>query len=149
MLMLGALLLIQLHSAQPAGQPSNGERIVVNVADRTLSIMKDGKTAAAYPVAIGKPGTPTPAGEFHVLLLDPHPASRTGVYGTRWIEFFRRKERDGVLWRYGIHGTNEPGKIGGAVSHGCIRLSNHDIEEVFQRAYVGEAVTVLDTPGTR
>jgi lipoprotein-anchoring transpeptidase ErfK/SrfK len=41
---------------------------------------------------------------------------------------------------YGIHGTNVPGSIGKAASHGCIRMRNHDVEELFE--LVGVGVTV-------
>ena len=140
---LAALVLTQLHS----GQPASDERIVINVAERTLIIVKDDNPVATYPIAVGKPETPTPTGAFRVLKLDPHPASRTGMLGTRWIEFSRTKMANGRWFLYGIHGTNEPSKIGQAVSHGCIRLSNEDIEEVFRRAYIGETVTIMDSPG--
>jgi len=35
---------------------------------------------------------------------------------------------------YAIHGTNSPGSIGGFVSHGCIRMYNADITDLFGRA---------------
>src|SRR5262245_25427383 len=98
---LAALVLTQVHS----GQPASDERIVINVAERTLSIVKDDKPVATYPIAVGKPETPTPNGAFHVLKLDPHPGSRTGIFGTRWIEFSRTKMANGAWFLYGIHGT--------------------------------------------
>jgi lipoprotein-anchoring transpeptidase ErfK/SrfK len=61
------------------------------------------------------------------------------------MEFYRVTTPDGVLHLYGIHGTNAPQRIGGAVSHGCIRLSNHDVEEVYREAYIGEPVEIVDT----
>ena len=135
------LALMWLHPALLAPD----ESILINVADRTLSILDmRGGQLAQYPIAVGKLETPTPIGAFLVRSLDPRPVTRSGTFGTRWIEFFRRKSPDGSWFVYGIHGTNEPRKIGRAVSHGCIRLSNHDIEEVFQRAYVGEPVVIID-----
>ena len=44
---------------------------------------------------------------------------------------------------YDIHGTNNPGSIGHFVSHGCIRMFNEDIMDLYQRASVGTAVYVL------
>jgi hypothetical protein len=41
---------------------------------------------------------------------------------------------------YGIHGTNNPGSIGHNASHGCIRMKNHDVEELFQMVAVGDRV---------
>ncbi|ERP94209.1 hypothetical protein Q669_04865 [Labrenzia sp. C1B10] len=44
---------------------------------------------------------------------------------------------------YAIHGTNRPGSIGRAVSYGCIRMANHDIEDLFQRVTVRTPVVAL------
>jgi hypothetical protein len=43
---------------------------------------------------------------------------------------------------YGIHGTNEPKSIGKAASHGCIRLRNRDIEQLFRMVSVGDTVQI-------
>jgi lipoprotein-anchoring transpeptidase ErfK/SrfK len=43
---------------------------------------------------------------------------------------------------YRIHGTNEPWKIGGGVSSGCIRMSNEDVIDLYNRARVGATVIV-------
>jgi lipoprotein-anchoring transpeptidase ErfK/SrfK len=47
---------------------------------------------------------------------------------------------------YRIHGTNQPSTIGSFVSSGCIRLTNEDIEDLYNRVSVGTRVVVL--PGT-
>ena len=44
---------------------------------------------------------------------------------------------------YAIHGTNRPGSIGRAVSYGCIRMANHDIQDLFQRVTVRTPVVAL------
>jgi lipoprotein-anchoring transpeptidase ErfK/SrfK len=44
--------------------------------------------------------------------------------------------------QYAIHGTNQPGSIGGYVSYGCIRMYNQDISDLFGRVSVGTAVVV-------
>ncbi|MBM3530709.1 MAG: L,D-transpeptidase [Alphaproteobacteria bacterium] len=43
---------------------------------------------------------------------------------------------------YAIHGTNNPGSIGGFVSYGCIRMYNHDIMDLYARVGVGTPVIV-------
>jgi len=43
---------------------------------------------------------------------------------------------------YAIHGTNAPGTIGGFVSHGCIRMYNEDIMDLYSRVGVGTHVVV-------
>jgi lipoprotein-anchoring transpeptidase ErfK/SrfK len=44
---------------------------------------------------------------------------------------------------YAIHGTNNPGSIGGFVSHGCIRMYNSDILDLYGRVGLGTKVVVL------
>jgi lipoprotein-anchoring transpeptidase ErfK/SrfK len=44
---------------------------------------------------------------------------------------------------YAIHGTNDPGSIGRFVSHGCIRMYNRDIVDLYGRVPVGTPVYVL------
>jgi hypothetical protein len=50
---------------------------------------------------------------------------------------------------YRIHGTNEPATIGQRVSSGCIRLSNEDVIDLFNRVSVGAKVVVLPDSGRR
>ena len=47
---------------------------------------------------------------------------------------------------YRIHGTNEPGTIGRNVSSGCIRLTNEDVIDLYDRTPVGTKVVVLPSP---
>ena len=44
---------------------------------------------------------------------------------------------------YGIHGTNEPGSIGKAASHGCIRMGKADLEEFYALVAVGDTVELV------
>lgn len=44
---------------------------------------------------------------------------------------------------YRIHGTNQPWTIGQAVSSGCIRMRNQDVEDLYERARVGTKVVVM------
>ena len=122
---------------------AHDSRIVINLAERRLKIVRNSEVAAEYEIAVGKPDTPTPTGEFRITAKQSHPGPATGVFGARWMEFYRVTTPDGVLRLYGIHGTNAPQRIGGAVSHGCIRLSNHDVEEVYREAYIGERVEIV------
>jgi hypothetical protein len=44
---------------------------------------------------------------------------------------------------YGIHGTNVPSSIGRNASHGCIRMRNRDVEQLFEMMSVGDEVELL------
>ena len=114
---------------QQINSPELYIRIVLSL--RRLLLFEDDNLVANYPVAIGKPTTPTPAGEFMIIdkLLNPG-----GVFGTRWMAFTER--------RHGIHGTNQPDSISNAVSNGCVRMFNENAEELFDRVSVGTRVIV-------
>lgn len=106
-------------------------RIVVNTAARTLTLYKNGQWYKSYPVAVGKPSTPTPKGTYRIVNKAVNPG---GAFGARWLGL--------SIQGYGIHGTNNPSSIGKAVSNGCIRMYNKDIIEVFQLVPVGTVVEV-------
>ncbi len=108
--------------------------IQISLGQRRLALLRGGVEAAHYPVAVGKPATPTPAGSWNVLNKAFNPG---GVFGTRWMAFTRRG--------HGIHGTNQPQSIGHAVSNGCVRMYNADVESLFEQVQVG--VPVLITAG--
>jgi lipoprotein-anchoring transpeptidase ErfK/SrfK len=117
-------------------------RIVVSIPDRKLALIEDGRLVKAYPVAVGAPASPSPAGEFTIAHRIAHPTyyapgviippGQANPLGTRWLGLDQRG--------YGIHGTNQPHSIGHRASHGCIRMRNHDMEELFELVEVGDAV---------
>ena len=51
--------------------------------------------------------------------------------------------RDGRDTMYRLHGTNEPWTIGTAVSNGCVRLTDEDIVDLYQRVPMGATVLVI------
>jgi len=128
-----------------AGIDANAEerkRIVVSIPDRKLVLLCGDRVVKIYDVAVGKSSTPTPAGEFRIATRVPNPTwygpgkivppGADNPLGSRWM---------GLGYRgYGIHGTNLPGSVGKAASHGCIRMRRHDIEELFELVDVGTTV---------
>lgn len=109
-------------------------RITVNRAAHTLSLFKDGHLFRTYPVAIGKMLTPTPKGTYRIINKALNPG---GPYGARWLGLSIPGGG------YGIHGTNNPKSIGKNVSHGCIRMYNKDVMELFKRVGVGTPVRII------
>lgn len=112
---------------------SEGYRIVVDRRVRRLRLYRGSSTLGDYPVAVGKPSTPTPVGNWSILNKRINPG---GVFGTRWLQFTHRG--------HGIHGTNNPGSIGKAVSMGCVRMFNRHVETIYPLVDVGTPVTVVD-----
>ena len=110
-------------------------RIEVNLSLRRLQLFRGAELINTYPVAIGKPSTPTPTGSYHITRKIVNPG---GVLGTRWMELSIPSSGG----RYGIHGTSQPWSIGKAVSKGCIRMYNHDVEQVFDMVRIGTPVKI-------
>lgn len=98
-----------------------------------LVVLLNGDRLATYPVAVGNPSTPTPVGEYLVTYKGKNwgPA-----FGPRWIGL-------NVPWgAYGIHGTNRPDSIGKHQSHGCIRMRNRDVIQLYDLVPAGTKVTL-------
>ena len=127
---------------QPAVCAEPCRRIVVSIPDRKLVLLEGNDVRKVYPIAVGAPGTPTPAGTYTIITRVPNPSycksgkvippGTTSPVGTRWMGL--------SLKGYGIHGTNRPSSIGKAASHGCIRLRNEDIEQLFELIQIGDIV---------
>ena len=121
-------------------------RIVVNIPARELYLVAGATLVAEYPVAVGRPTTPTPRGTFRILQMakdptwaprgrKPVPPGPANPLGHRWM----RISEEG----YGIHATNEPNSIGQARSHGCIRMRREDAEAVFAQVQRGTRVDIV------
>ncbi|AGK99731.1 L,D-transpeptidase family protein [Desulfoscipio gibsoniae] len=110
-----------------------GSRLSINTVIRKLYYYNGERLIKEYPVAVGKPSTPTPPGNYKVKNKTVNPG---GVLGTRWM---------GLTipgGNYGIHGNNNPSSIGQAVSLGCIRMHNHHVEELFPQIPIGTPVHI-------
>jgi len=120
----------------PTGQyplPPGGETIEIDLGQKKLVFLRFSEEIATYPVAVGKPATPTPVGEWKVIQKTLNPG---GAFGTRWM-------RINVPWGgYGIHGTNNPASIGTEVSNGCIRMNNEDVEALYEVVPLGTPVKI-------
>lgn len=115
--------------------PSGDPKIHVHLDTRILTMTSYG-TIKTYPVALGKLSTPSPVGEWTIVAKAVDPG---GPFGVRWM-------RLDVPWgSYGIHGTNNPSSIGKAVSHGCIRLYNEDVVELYDLVWIGTPVSITGT----
>jgi len=148
-LMQAAKLLTILVAASADGsaqQPTR--RLIVSIPDRKIALFQDGRLVKVYRIAVGKPSTPSPSGSFRIVTRVQRPTyyhagkvvgpGPQNPVGTRWMGL-------GYLG-YGIHGTNAPGSIGKAASHGCIRMRNSDVEELFKLVEVGDSVELVAHP---
>lgn len=109
--------------------------IEIDLAKRQLTLYENKQVLKKYPVGIGKYKTPSPLGEWKVVNKG---VGWGGGFGTRWMGL-------NVPWGiYGIHGTNKPYSVGDAQSHGCIRMLNKHVEELYPLVQVGTMVRIVE-----
>ena len=133
--------------------PHSAGTIVVNTSQRRLYYVLGGGKAVRYGIAVGMEGygwsgistvaakrewpdwTPTPDELKRMPYLPRHMAGGPdNPLGARALYL------GDTLYR--IHGTNEPWKLGGGVSSGCIRMSNDDVVDLYNRIKIGATVIV-------
>lgn len=132
-------------------------RIEVDKAERAVKAFDvNGKLLAFYPATIGSEERPAPSGTMTVRAIAPAP---TYTYDPGRLTYGKGKTKVtvpagpnspvGSVWidlsedTFGIHGSAEPKQIGKTFSHGCIRLTNWDAEQL--AAAVKAGVTVVFT----
>jgi lipoprotein-anchoring transpeptidase ErfK/SrfK len=122
--------------------------IVVATGARQLFYVLPGNRAIRYPVGVGRAGMAW-HGHARIAQKDIRPAWVLTPGKTRTIPGGSPRNPMGEAamgldrGNYAIHGTNDPGSIGGFVSHGCIRMYNADIMDLYNRAPIGTDVYVL------
>ena len=117
--------------------------VVVSRARLTLTLYRGSAVVFRAPVGVGKPSTPTPAGQFYVrdrLTRYASPEYGPLAFGTSARSPYETDWPAGGF--IGIHGTDQPGLIPGRISHGCIRLTNAAIRTLGRLMGVGTPVTI-------
>jgi len=120
-------------------------RIVVERGARRMRVYYAGRLLRVFPVGVGKPSTPTPAGHFWIderfKLSSPSNPYWPYALGTSDYSTLPHWEGEGVV---GIHGPfGEPQRIPGDPSHGCIRMLVADIAWLGPRVTLGTPVDVI------
>ena len=143
---IAALTSVMLMAAAEAlaqeNTPRLSRRIVVSIPDRKLAVVEGDHVVRIFETAVGAPKSPSPTGTYQIVthIADPTwygkgkivPPGKCNPLGTRWLGL--------SLKGYGIHGTNRPDSIGHNASHGCIRMRNREVEELFTIVAVGDQV---------
>ena len=132
------------HGSGDQGNDPPSRVVLVSIPDRKLAVIEDGNVIATFPVAVGAAASPSPTGDFQIVnrVSNPTyyrpgtviPSGKDNPVGTRWVGLSQKG--------YGIHGTNAPGSVGHAASHGCIRLRNRDVERLFAMVRTGDLVQI-------
>jgi L,D-transpeptidase ErfK/SrfK len=136
--------------------------VVVNVPQRMLFVLRDGRLLGSFPVAVGRPSWSTPTGQFEIRVKETDPTwdvpasiqremaaagkevlckvppGPGNPLGTRWLGLSSNS--------LGIHGTNTPASIYQFATHGCIRLHQEDVARLFALVEVGTPVQIIYEP---
>jgi lipoprotein-anchoring transpeptidase ErfK/SrfK len=135
--------------------------IIVNTSERYLYYVEGDGWATRYGVAVGEEGlsikgrttvgrkaewpswTPTASMIERKPWLEQYangvPGGPNNPLGARALYLYQ----NGQDTKYRLHGTNEPWTIGTAVSNGCIRMTNDDVVELYDRTPEGSTVIVI------
>ena len=119
--------------------------IVVNVGSRKVVAYRDGVKTRSFSAIVGAPSTPTPRGDYFVEENVKLSAGRAGApyalaLSARSGVF---QEFEGGPGQIAIHGLNNiGGRLGTAVSHGCVRLSTESVMWLASRMRSGTPVTI-------
>lgn len=143
--------------AAPTPEPE--PHLLLSLKERRLYVVENDvkqPPLEGYRVAVGRPQFPTPTGSFQINEMVEHPdfvafdfnnpkapdrgripPGPNNPLGLRWIGFAAMRG-----WGVGFHGTAKTSVLGQAVSHGCVRMSNPDVVEVYDRVKIGTVVVV-------
>jgi lipoprotein-anchoring transpeptidase ErfK/SrfK len=146
------------HHIQPKVTTADLKRkydtvIIINRSQFRLRLFKGLKLHETYPIAVGRVGLETPAGQYKIANKAINPAwhvpnspwagdlagkviagdDPSNPIKARWLGVY-----DGV----GIHGTDDDASIGSNASHGCIRMHIPDVEKLYDEVPVGSAIYI-------
>jgi lipoprotein-anchoring transpeptidase ErfK/SrfK len=140
--------IVSLQTKEPVGT------IIVNTVERRLYLVLGGGKAMRYGIGVGRPGFEW-TGEHRISQMRQWPDWRPPAAMLKRRPDLPRHMAGGpenplgarALYLgssiYRIHGSNEPDSIGSAVSSGCIRMTNDDVEDLYARVKLGTKVIVM------
>jgi lipoprotein-anchoring transpeptidase ErfK/SrfK len=151
--------IVVVDAKSGAASAAKPDRVEVDKVRQTVTVFDaSGQLLDFYPATVGSEEKPSPSGTLKVTSIDHNPIYRynpkyhfkdvhskspftikpgpNNPVGTVWINL----SAEG----YGIHGTPNPGKVSKAASHGCVRVTNWDAEQLAMEVKKGVAVTFVD-----
>jgi hypothetical protein len=120
-------------------------RIRVELGRRRLTAYEDGRERLRLTVAVGRSGTPTPTGSFYVFerlyARDAHGPFGPGALGlSSFSPVLTGWTRGGPV---AIHGTDDARTVGDAVSNGCVRVRNEQMQRLLRMVPAGTPVDIV------
>jgi lipoprotein-anchoring transpeptidase ErfK/SrfK len=139
-------------------KPAVARLEVDKIAQTVKAFGKAGELIAFFPASVGSDETPTPSGVLKVTSIDARPNYRYNpdykFKGVKSREAFTIKPGPnnpaGSHWiglsaeGYGIHGTPNPSKVSKSESHGCVRLTNWDVDRLAKLLKKGAEVAFVE-----
>ena len=130
-----------------------GTVVTISQSSFRLRLFKRLKFVKSYGVAVGQSAYPTPRGLFSIANKAVNPpwtapdSPWAGAYRNETVaggsaENPLKARWMGIVNGVGIHGTGEPGSIGTRASHGCIRMHESDVIDLYDRVLIGTPVLI-------
>lgn len=141
------------YVAERLRPPAESMHLKVDLSKRQLYVIEDDEIVRTYDIAVGTRKHPTPTGRFWTGRIDWNP--RWIPPASEWARKLKprapgdpRNPMQGVkiFFRepvYFIHGTNDPGSIGTAASHGCIRMRTGEAKSLARQISKRGSVMLL------
>lgn len=130
------ILIIRVHSIKNTISNQPEYTILIEIDEKKLYLLEDGKLIKKYPIASGMKNLPSPIGTWKII----DKGEWGKGFGGHWMGL-------DVPWgTYGIHGTTREDSIGSAASHGCIRMYNKDIKELYKIVPLDTLVIINNGP---
>ncbi|WP_201864480.1 L,D-transpeptidase family protein [Microvirga soli] len=154
-----AIIVANVDAKADSAKKEKVAKIQIVKSEKVLRALgEDGAVMAVYPASIGSEEKPAPKGSHTVRAVAPNPNYTYNpdyaFKGVKAKEKFEIKPGPnnpvGSTWidlsieSFGIHGTPEPEKVGKAYSHGCVRLTNWDVQELAGMVEKGTPVEFID-----
>jgi hypothetical protein len=146
---------LQVATVEPKETDRYDQVLLVRIGENKLYLYQDGKITHDWVVAPGLPEYPTPTGEFEVELkrylptwvnpapdtwganmpesIPPGPGNPLGLRAINWTAPAIR-----------FHGTSATYSLGYNASHGCVRMSNEDVIELYDLIDVGTPIISIE-----
>lgn len=122
------------QSLETSANSQSSYEILVDVEDSKLFLFENSELIKTYKCSGGKWSTPSPIGTWKVI----EKAKWGEGFGGSWLGL-------NVPWgQFGIHGTLDRHSVGWASSHGCIRMQNEEVAEIYSIVPIGTKVTIVD-----
>lgn len=129
-------LIISAQSIMTSASSGSAYSILIEIDEKTLYLFEDGELIKKYPIASGTKDMPSPIGSWRIV----NKGKWSKGFGGHWMGL-------NVPWgTYGIHGTKREDTIGRAASHGCIRMYNRDVKELYRIVPINTPVVINNGP---